>query len=130
MVSWKSKKQNVVSRSSAKSEYRSMAQSTCELMWIHQLLSEIGINNSLAMKLWCDNQATLHIVSNPIFHERTMHIEVNCHFVREKIQQNLVSASHVRTGEQLADIFTKSLSGPRIDYICDKMGMINMYAPS
>ena len=130
LVSWKSKKQNVVSRSSAESEYRSMAQSTCELIWIHQLLCEVGINNSLPMKLWCDNQAALHIASNPVFHERTKHIEIDCHFVREKIQQNLISTSHVRTGEQLADIFTKPLNGPRIDYICGKMGMINIYAPS
>ena len=107
-----------------------MAQSTCEFIWIHQLLCEVGINNSLPMKLWCDNQAALHIASNPVFHERTKHIEIDCHFVREKIQQNLISTSHVRTGEQLADIFTKPLNGPRIDYICGKMGMINIYAPS
>ncbi|KAL3512083.1 hypothetical protein ACH5RR_024800 [Cinchona calisaya] len=107
-----------------------MAQSTCELIWIHQLLSEIGLDSSLPMKLWCDNQAAIHIASNPVLHERTKHIEFDCHFIREKIQQNLISTNHVKTGEQLADFFTKALSGPRIDYICNKMGMINIYAPS
>ncbi|KAL3507064.1 hypothetical protein ACH5RR_032446 [Cinchona calisaya] len=130
LVSWKSKKQNVVSRSSAESEYRAMAQSTCELIWIHQLLSEIGLDTSLPMKLWCDNQVAVHIASNPVLHERTKHIEVDCHFIHEKIQQNLISTNHVKTGELLADFFTKALSSPRIDYICNKMGMINIYARS
>ena len=68
LVSWKSKKQSVVSRSSAESEYRAMAQSTCEIMWLHQLLAEVGIKTSVLTKLWCDNQATLHIASNIVFH--------------------------------------------------------------
>ena len=69
LVSWKSKKQNVVSRSSAESEYKAMAQSTCEIMWVYQFLTEIGINMLLLAKLWCDNKATLHIASNLVFHE-------------------------------------------------------------
>ena len=69
LVSWKSNKQNVVSRSSAESEYRAMAQSVCEVMWIYQLLNEVGFNMSLPTKLWCDKQAALHIASNPVFHE-------------------------------------------------------------
>jgi len=81
LISWMSKKQNVVSRSSAELEYRAMAQSMCELMWIHQPMSEIGLGNSLTMKLWYDNQVALHIASNSIFHERTKHIEVDCHFI-------------------------------------------------
>lgn len=130
LISWKSKKQNVVSRSSAEAEYRAMAQSISEIMWICQILSEIGFEASMPTKLWCDNQAALHIACNPVFHERTKHIEIDCHFIREKIQQKLVSTGHVKTGEQLGDIFTKALSGPRVDYICNKLGMINIYAPA
>ncbi|KAM7465888.1 hypothetical protein LguiB_013450 [Lonicera macranthoides] len=130
LVSWKSKKQNVVSRSSAESEYRAMAQSVCEIMWICQLLHEVGIKTSVPAKLWCHNQAAIHIASNPVFHERTKHIELDCHFVREKIQQGLISTGYVKTGEQLGDLFTKALNGVRVDYLCNKLGMINIYAPA
>ena len=101
LVSWKSKKLNVVSRSSAESEYRAITQSVCEIMWLHQLLMEVGIETSVSEKLWYDNQATLHIASNPVFHERTKHIKIDCHFIREKIQLNLISTGYVKTGEQM-----------------------------
>ncbi|RVW25702.1 Retrovirus-related Pol polyprotein from transposon RE1 [Vitis vinifera] len=128
LVAWKSKKQSVVSRSSAESEYRAMAQATCEIIWIHQLLCEVGMKCTMLAKLWCDNQAALHIVANLVYHERTKHIEVDCHFIHEKIEENLVSTGYVKTREQLGDIFTKALNGTRVDYFCNKLGMINIYA--
>ncbi|RVW33229.1 Retrovirus-related Pol polyprotein from transposon RE1 [Vitis vinifera] len=130
LVAWKSKKQSVVSRSSAESEYRAMAQATCEIIWIHQLLCEVGMKCTMPAKLWCDNQAALHIAANPVYHERTKHIEVDCHFIREKIEENLVSTGYVKTGEQLGDIFRKALNGTRVEYFCNKLGMINIYAPA
>ena len=99
LILWKSKKHNVVSRSSTESEYRAMAQSVCEIIWVYQLLSEVGLKVLMPAKLWCDNQAAIHIASSPVFHERTKHIEIDCHFVREKIQQGLISTGYVKTGE-------------------------------
>ena len=130
LVSWKSKKQNVVARSSAESEYRAMATATCELVWIKQLLGELKFGKVDQMELVCDNQAALHIASNPVFHERTKHIEIDCHFVREKILSGDIVTKFVKSNDQLADIFTKSLTCPRINYICNKLGTYDLYAPA
>ena len=73
-----------------------MTQSVCEIMWLHQLLMEVGIKTVVPTKLWCDNQAALHIASNLVFHERTKYIEIDCHFVREKIQLGLISTRYVK----------------------------------
>ena len=126
LVSWKSKKQSVVSQSSAESEYRAMTQSVWEIMWLHQLLMEVGIKTPVPAKLWCDNQAALHIASNPIFHEQNKHNEIDYYSVREKIPLALISTGYVKIGEQLGDIFTKALSGDRVSYLCNKLGMINI----
>ncbi|XP_056158385.1 secreted RxLR effector protein 161-like [Syzygium oleosum] len=85
LVLWKSKKQFVISRSSAEVEYRAMANVTSELQWVRMLLAEIGLSMTGSSILCCDNQSAIHIASNPVFHERTKHIEVDCHFVREKV---------------------------------------------
>ena len=91
---------------------------------------EVGIETPVPTKLWRDNQVAFHIASNPVFHERTKHIEIDCHFVREKIQLGLIFTGYVKTREQLGNIFTKALSGDRVSYLCNKFDMINIYAPT
>ena len=105
-----------------------MTQSVCEIMWLHLPLMEVSIKTPVPAKLWCDNQVALHIASNLVFHERTKHIEIDCHFVREKIQPGLISMGYVKTSEQLDDIFTKALNGDRVSYLYNKLDMINIYA--
>lgn len=90
LVSWRSKKQSVVAKSSAESKYRVMAQSTCKVIWIYHILKEVGLKSILPAELWCDKQVTLHIASKPVYNERTKHIEVDCHFFREKNQEKLI----------------------------------------
>ena len=91
---------------------------------------EVGIEASFPMKLWCYNQAVMHIESNPVFYEWAKHMEINCHFVYENIQLGLISTGYVKTGEQLEEIFTKTLSGDRVSYLCNKLCMVNIYVPT
>ena len=119
-----------MARSSAEAKYRAMALATCELIWLKQFLQEQRFGKNGQMTLVCDNQAALHIASNPVFHEMTKHIEMDCHFIREKIASRCVTINFVNSSDQLADIFTKSFRGPRFQFICNKLGAYNLYAPA
>jgi transposase InsO family protein len=130
LVTWRSKKQSVVARSSAEAEYRAMAHTTCELTWLRTVLQEFGLLTQGPTPLYCDNQAAIHIASNPVFHERTKHIEVDCHFVRSKVESKDIITPFVPSGSQLADIFTKALPKNAIDSICSKLGVIDIYSPA
>lgn len=91
---------------------------TCELIWLKQLLKELQIEEARPMKLICDNQGALYIASSPVFCGRTKHIEIDCHFVREKIESGDIVTSFVNSNDQLVDVFTKSLRSPITNYIC------------
>nr|AAU93584.2 Polyprotein, putative [Solanum demissum] len=86
LISWKSKKQNTITRSSAEAEYKSLATLTAKIVWIANLFQELGVKLHGPTTVYCDSKAAIQIVANPVFHERTKHIEIDCHFIREKIQ--------------------------------------------
>ena len=97
LVSWRSKKQSTVSKSSAEAEYRAMATTTCELTWILQLLQDLHVKHVKPALMYCDNQAALHIAANLVFHERSKQIETNCHVVRNKILEGKLKTFYVST---------------------------------
>lgn len=109
LISWRSKKQPTVSCSSAEAEYRALALATCEMMWLCQLLCDLRIYNLPTLVLYSDSTTSIYIATNPVFHERTKHIELDCHMVREKLDKSLLRTLHVRTDDQVADILTKPL---------------------
>ncbi|KAJ8750308.1 hypothetical protein K2173_014223 [Erythroxylum novogranatense] len=123
LVSWKSKKQATVSKSSAEAEYRSISSVVCELLWISYILQDFQIPVVLPISLRCDNQTALHIAANPVFHERTKHLDIDCHIVRERLKLGFLSLLHTSSSTQLADIFTKSLSAPLFHAFLVKLGL-------
>ena len=130
LVTWKSKKQQVIARSSAEAEYRAMAATACELIWLKGLLSDLGFPSSTPMTLMCDNQAAMHIAANPVFHERTKHIEVDCHFIRAQVQTQIIRTMFTRSHDQLADLFTKALASSQFHRLLGKLGSVNLLDPA
>ncbi|KAL2229041.1 UNVERIFIED_CONTAM: Retrovirus-related Pol polyprotein from transposon RE1 [Sesamum indicum] len=129
LISWKTKKQCTVSRSSAEAEYRSMAATACELQWISYLLRDFGVDVSTPIPFHCDNQAALHIMANPVFHERTKHLDIDCHVVRDLYKSGFLLPVFVRSKEQVADLFTKPLSSPAFLPLLRKLGLF-AFTPS
>ncbi|XP_060211926.1 secreted RxLR effector protein 161-like [Lycium barbarum] len=121
LISWKSKKQETVSRSSAEAEFRSMASCAAEVTWLVGILKELGVQIDLPVSMICDSKAAIQIAANPIFHERTKHIDIDCHFVRERITQGMLKTEYIHTKEQLADLFTKSLGKAQHQYLLSKL---------
>ena len=128
-ISWKSKKQPTVALSSAEAEYRSMRAVTAELSWLTRLLSELQVPSIIPVLVKSDSQAAIYIAKNPVFHERTKQIELDCHFVREKLHEGLISLSYTKTTDQLADLFTKPLPGMQ-HHLLGKLGVSSVHPPT
>ncbi|KAH9796155.1 retrovirus-related pol polyprotein from transposon RE1 [Citrus sinensis] len=129
LVTWRSEKQSVVARSSAEAEFRAVAQGICELLWLKLLLGELKIADIQPMKLYCDNKAAIDISHNPVHHDRTKHVEVDRHFIKEKIE-GVISMTYVPTSQQTADLLTKGLVKPVFEKLVDKLGMFNVFCPA
>ena len=130
LVTWRSKKQTVVSRSSAEAELRAMAHGVCEGVWLKLLLKEMGLPLESSVKFLCDNQATISIAKNPEYHDRIKHVEIDRHFIREKIEDKSITVEYTPTSLQTADILTKALPRVIFDKFTSKPGMVDIYHPA
>ena len=120
-ISWNSKKQSSTSRSSCESEYRALAQCACEAVWIRRLLEELRLLDGKPTHLYCDNQSSIKLSYNPVFHERSKHFEIDYHFTRQKVEDNTIRVEFISSQEQPADILTKSLGKNKFENCRDKL---------
>ncbi|CAM8993008.1 unnamed protein product [Rhodiola kirilowii] len=122
LVSWFSKKQNSISLSTAEAEYIAAGSCCTQLLWMKQMMSEYGVKQK-EMTLYCDNMSAISISKNPVQHSRTKHIDIRHHFIRELVEQKIVTLKHVTTDKQLADIFTKSLDAAQFETLRSSLGL-------
>jgi hypothetical protein len=121
IISWGAKKQPIVARSSTESEYKALVVTSLELIWLQYMLAELHVPLSSPPILWYDNIGTTFLASNPMFHSRTKHVEIDFHFIRERVASKLLQIHYLYSRDQLADIFTKSLVSPRFFHLTSKL---------
>ena len=107
-----------------------MATVISEIVWLIALLKSFGLKHNHAASLYYDSKAAIYIAANLVFHKRTKHIEIDCHFIQEKIQDGVIKTFHVPTRHQIADFFTKALGHKQFHYLLSKMNSVNIYCSS
>ena len=120
-ISWSAKKQPTVSRSSTEAEYRALATTAAELSWFRILFKELKIFLPYVPVIWCDNVSAIALSANPVFHSRTKHLEVDYHYVREKVLHRDLKIGFVSGKDNMADIFTKPLAAPPFLFFRSKL---------
>lgn len=124
LVSWKTKKQKIVAKSSAEAKYRAMSATTSELECIAHLLLDLRLPLHLPVLMHCDNMAAQHIAENPMFPERTKHLNTDCPYTHDKVLEGFLQTSHVTSKKQLADFITKPLSELQHNFLCSRLGLL------
>lgn len=122
-ISWSSKKQKAVSRSSTEAEYRAVAHTTAELCWVQSLLQELKVQIPKSPVIYCDNVGTTYLCVNPVFHSKMKHVGIDFHFVRDRVANGSLRVTHVSSADQLADLLTKPLSRPTLVSLRSKIGV-------
>ncbi|GJU05334.1 putative ribonuclease H-like domain-containing protein [Tanacetum coccineum] len=125
LISWQCKKQTIVATSSTEAEYVAAASCCGQVLWIQNQLLDYGFN-FMNTKIFIDNQSTICIVKNPVFHQRTKHIEIRHHFIRDANEKNLIQVLKIHTDDNVADLLTKAFDGPRFEYLVVHIGMVDM----
>ena len=119
----------MVSRSSTEAEYRALADTTCELVWLRWLLADMDALQPTATPLYCDNRSAIYIAYNDVFHERTKHIEINCHITHQHLKKGNLKLFSISSADQLADIFTKTHPPGRLQDLISKLQLASSLPP-
>ena len=125
LVSWSSRKQQTVARSSTEAKYKSLTYAALDLLWLKSLLYELGYGPTSPPILWCDNLGDLYLTTNPVFHARTKHVEIDFHFVRDHVQKGHLQVQFIHSFDQLADGLTKPLLFSRFAFLRDKLNFVD-----
>ena len=127
LVTWRSKKQKVVALSSAEAEaeFRGIKSGLTEVLWLRRLMTELDLQSTLPCRLFCDNKATISISENPVQHDRTKHVEVDRHFIKENLEAKVVEMPYVKSEDQLTDILTKVVDSKTFQEVLDKLSIVN-----
>ncbi|CAL1387373.1 unnamed protein product [Linum trigynum] len=125
-ISWRCKKQDRVSKSSTEAEYRSMSEVTSELVWLRQLLEELGVVSIYPMRLYVDNTSAIKIATNLVLHDHTKHIEVHVHYIRQLVAEGHILLSYITSEDQTADLLTKAVATSRHWFLAHKL-MLRKY---
>ncbi|KAL0551185.1 hypothetical protein IC582_010271 [Cucumis melo] len=130
LVTWRSKKQSVVAGSSAEAEYRAMSLEICEEIWLQKVLSDLHQECETPLKFFCDNKAAISIANNPVQHDRTKHVEIDRHFIKERLDSESICISYIPSSQQIVDVLTKGLLRLHFDLCISKLGLIDIYLPT
>jgi hypothetical protein len=125
VVCWQSQKQKAIALSTCEAEYISATTAACQGVWLRRMIRELrGEERSTTILI--DNQSAIQLCKNPVFHDRSKHIETRYHFIRECVQDGRINVEHINTNEQLADIMTKALPRARFQELRGKLGIVNL----
>jgi histone deacetylase 1/2 len=125
LVSWSARKQATVSRSSTEAEYKAMANATAEIIGLELLLRELGVRSPQLPRLWCDNFGATYLSAKLVFHARAKHIEIDFHFVRERVKRKQLQIRFVSSKDQLVDGFTKALQVNKFEAFRDNLNLLD-----
>jgi len=127
LITWASQKQKIVALSSCEAEYVAAAAAACQGVWLSRLIGDLLGTKEAPIKLLMDNMSAIALSKNPVHHDRSKHIDTKFHFIRECIEQGKVEIDHVRTEDQLADIFTKALGRVSFLQMRQALGIVKVH---
>ncbi|KAL0549790.1 hypothetical protein IC582_014279 [Cucumis melo] len=123
-------KQSVVARSSAEAEYRAMSLRICEEIWLQKVLYDLHQECETPLKLFCDNKAAISVANNPVQHDKTKHVDIDQHFVKERLDSGSICIPYIPSSRQVAEVLTKGLLKLNFDFCVSKLGLIDIYVPT